>query len=478
MDKKWLWPFMIMFILLIVSLAGFWWKYAELQRGYEARFEEAKNGEGGKQLNKVQKAYDIISSNYVDPVDKKKLTEGAIKGMLAELKDPYSIYMDEETSSQFEQTLDSSFQGIGAEISVMDGEFVIVSPFKNSPAEKAGLKPGDVIVKVDKKAVDGLELYDVVSLIRGKKGSKVEVEIKRKGVDHSVTFNVVRDEIPVDTVHSKLKKIHDKKMGYIQVTSFSEHTAEDFKKAVSKLEDKGMEGLLIDVRGNPGGLLTSVEEMLRLFVTDEKPYIQIQERSGKKNEFYSTLKKEKEYPIAILTDGGSASASEIFAGAMNEAEGYPIIGEKTFGKGTVQQPVPMGDGSHIKLTFFKWLTPNGTWVHKKGIKPTMEISQPDYFHLQPIVVTSTLKQDMNNKQIKVVQKMLDGIGFAPGRTDGYYNEMTKKAVQAFQRINHLKPTGEVDKKTAGKLQEAVTKKIKDEKQDKQLQTGYSWLASQ
>ncbi|QFK72843.1 PDZ domain-containing protein [Pradoshia sp. D12] len=478
MKNKWYWLFSVAIFLLVVTIAGLWWKYVTLENTLESKNQKENQADSWPQFDKVRQAYDIITSNYVERIDGGQLTEGAIKGMLGELKDPYSVYMDEETSSQFQQTLDSRFQGIGAEISFMDGKFIIVSPFKNSPAERSGIKPGDEIIRIDSKDVKGLELYDVVSLIRGKIGTKVTIDIKRNGNDQPITFLVERDEIPIETIHTAIKKVRDKKIGYIQITSFSEETAEDFLEDLKGLEEDKVDGLLIDVRGNPGGLLTSVQEILEVFVTNEHPYIQIQERNGKKNKFFSTLKSEKEYPIAVLINKGSASASEIFAGAMQEAEGYPLIGEKTFGKGTVQQPVSMGDGSTIKLTFYKWLTPNGTWIHKKGIAPTMSVHQDSYYTLQPLVVTEDLRKDMNNKQVKTLQQMLEGLGYAPGRTDGYFSSKTEKAVLAFQRMHKLPVTGSVDQDVAAKLQQAVVDKIKDEKNDRQLQTGLSWLAQQ
>lgn len=190
------------------------------------------------------------------------------------------------------------------------------------------------------------------------------MEIKRAGVANPLEFNMVRAEIPLDTVFSSIKEVAGEQIGYIELTTFSENTATDFKKQMKELEKKGIEGLVIDVRGNPGGLLSSVETILGEFITKEKPYLQIAERTGETQSFFTSLKKAKDYPIAVLTDKGSASASEILAGAMQEAGGYPLVGEKTFGKGTVQQAVPMGDGSKIKLTLYKWLTPSGNWIHK------------------------------------------------------------------------------------------------------------------
>lgn len=427
-------------------------------------------------LEKMDQAYELILSRYVEKVDRKKLAEGAIQGMLSVLKDPYSIYMDKETAKQFTQTLDSSFEGIGAEVGMNEGKIVIVAPFKNSPAEKAGLKQNDQILKVDGESVEGLDLNKATIKIRGKKGTTVQLEIARQGLKNPLTIDVKRDEIPLETVHASVKKQDGKKIGYMEITSFSENTAEDFKKELSALEDKQIKGLILDVRGNPGGYLTSVRDILKEFVPKDKPLVQIEHRNGEKERFFSTLTEKKNYPIAVLVNKGSASAAEILAGSLQEADGYPLVGETTFGKGTVQQAVPMGDGSNIKLTLFKWLTPDGHWIHKKGIKPDVAIKQPEIFNTHPLQVEAALKEDMNNEQIKNAQEILKGLGFAPGRTDGYFSAETTVAVKGFQQNNGFEPTGKIDSKTAAKLEETAIKEMKKEKNDLQLQTALRLIA--
>ncbi len=234
--------------------------------------------------------------------------------------------------------------------------------------------------------------------------------------------------------------------------------------------------MVIDVRGNPGGLLESVEDILKQFVSNEKPYMQIEKRNGERDKFYTSLKKDKPYPVAVLIDKGSASASEILAGALKESEEYTLIGEKTFGKGTVQQAVPMGDGSNIKLTLFKWLTPDGNWIHKKGIHPTIEVKQTDLFHTHPIQLEEPLEKDMNNEQVKNAQIILKGLGYEPGRTDGYFSESTEITVKAFQQENQLKMDGKIDEQTAAKLEQAVINELKKEEKDIQLQAAIKYVA--
>ncbi|KSU87671.1 MULTISPECIES: S41 family peptidase [Priestia] len=431
------------------------------------------NGE----FDKIKQAYDLISSQYYKDVDEKKLLEGAIQGMVQTLDDPHSSYMNKETAKQFEQSLDSSFEGIGAEVSMVDGKVTIVAPFKESPAEKAGLKPNDQILKIDGKSIEGLELYDAVLKIRGEKGSTVKLDIQRPGVKDMMKVDVVRDEIPIETVYSSVKKVNDKSIGYMEITSFSESTQDEFKKQLKELEKKNIEGLVLDVRGNPGGYLQSVEKMLEELVTGDKPYVQIEERDGDRQTVKSSLKEPKDYPIVGLIDGGSASASEILAGALKEAGGYDIVGEKSYGKGTVQQAVPMEDGSNLKLTFYKWLTPDGNWINEKGVNPTVEVKQPDYYYTNPIQVTKTLKFDMTDDQIKNAQQMLKGLGFEPGRTDGYFGKETETAVKAFQKTNDQKVTGEIDEDTAALLQTKLLEKIKSKEDDRQLETALK-LASE
>lgn len=429
-------------------------------------------------LEKMTKAFQLIKGNYVEEVKDEQLVEGAIQGMLAILDDPYSVYMNKEKAEQFNQTLDSSFEGIGAEISVVDGKIVIVSPFKDSPAEKAGIKPNDQILKINGESIEGLDLYETTVKIRGKKGTIVKLELSRQGLKEPITVHVKRDEIPQITVYSDVKEEYGKRIGYLEITSFSKETASEFKKQLKELEKKDIEGLVIDVRGNPGGLLESVEDILKEFVSKEKPYLQIEKRNGEREPFYTSLNKDKPYPVAILIDKGSASASEILAGAMQEAEGHSLIGEPTFGKGTVQQAVPMGDGSNIKLTLFKWLTPDGNWIHQKGIKPDVVVKQTDLFHSHPIQLTEPLEKDMNNEQVKNAQVILKGLGYEPGRTDGYFNESTETTVKAFQQEHDLDVNGKIDEKTAAKLEQAVMDELKKEKNDIQMQAAIKYVAQQ
>lgn len=426
-------------------------------------------------LEKVAQVYQLIQEAYVENVESEQLIQGAIQGMIGTLKDPYSVYMDKETAEQFNENLDSSFEGIGAQVTIDNGKLVIVAPIKNTPAEKAGLKPRDQIIKIDGESLEGLDLYEATTKIRGEKGTVVTLEIMRPGAGKSFQVELTREEVPILTVFSDIKESNGKKIGYLEITSFSEGTAQDFRNELLKLEEEKIEGLIIDVRGNPGGMLQSVEDILQQLVTDKKPYVQIEERNGNKNPYFSNLKQRKPYPITVLIDEGSASASEILAGALKEVEGYHLVGVRTFGKGTVQQAIPLEDGSNVKLTMFKWLTPDGNWIHEKGIEPTIEVKQPEYFYAHSLNVAKELVRDMNSEEVKIAQQLLSGLGYGTKRTDGYFDGQTERAVKAFQSVEKIPVTGKIDRKTAARLEEAVMKQIEDERNDLQLQVSLKTL---
>jgi len=418
-------------------------------------------------LSKVMQAYTVIQDNYLEGADQQQLIEGAVQGMLQTLDDPYSVYMDQETMEKFNEQIESSFEGIGAEVSMVDGRVTIVAPIKDSPAEKAGLKPNDQILKVDDENIEGLDLYDAVSKIRGEQGSEVTLEILRPGASNTITVELIRDDIPLETVYTETRDVDGKKAGVIEITSFSEKTADRFKDELTKLEEEGIEGLVIDVRGNPGGLLPSIQQILKNFITEDTPYMQIEDGNGNRERYFSKLKNGKDYPISILIDEGSASASEILAVSMKEVGNAEIVGATSYGKGTVQQTVSMGDGSTIKLTLYKWLSPEGNWIHEKGVEPTIEVKQPAYFYVNPIQVEETYSYNDSDDNIASTQIMLKGLGYNPNREDGYFNRTTQTALEQYQADNGLEVTGELTEETAQKLQTSVIEKIRSGEDDTQ-----------
>lgn len=241
---------------------------------------------GDSKFDKLNKAYEQIKSDYYQKTDDDKLVDGAIKGMIQSLDDPYSTYMDQEQAKSFDETISASFEGIGAQVEEKDGEILIVSPIKGSPAEKAGIKPRDQIIKVNGKSVKGMNVNEAVALIRGKKGTKVKLELNRAGVGN-IDLSIKRDTIPVETVYSEMK---DNNIGEIQITSFSETTAKELTDAIDSLEKKGAKGYILDLRGNPGGLMEQAITMSNLFIDKGKNIMQVEYKNGSKE----VMKAEKE----------------------------------------------------------------------------------------------------------------------------------------------------------------------------------------
>lgn len=416
------------------------------------------------EFQKLFNAYDELGTSYYKDVDQDALVNGAVKGMIDALGDPYSDYMVKEEATQFNDSISSSFDGIGAEIQEQDGQIIIVSPIKNSPAEKAGLLPNDIIKTVNGKSIAGKTATEAVQKIRGKKGSKVTLQYQR-GKDAKLhTLTLVRAEIPIETVYAKMTK---NKIAHIQITSFAEETYQELLEKLDEMEDKNMKGLIIDVRQDPGGILTTAISIASLFVKTGEPVMQIEYKDGKKEVINSQDGRKVSVPTTVLIDGGSASASEILAAALSEKANVKLVGEKSFGKGTMQTAKSLTDGSTLKYTTGKWLTPDGNWIHKKGIKPDYAVSYPSYASLPYLDSSKTMKLTDVSEQVKVAEKMLKALGYNPGTVDGLYDEYTAYAVSRFQENEKITIDGVLTGKTTDKLQTELRKQLKEE--DPQLE---------
>lgn len=416
------------------------------------------------EFNKLYTAYDTLKSGYYKGVNQSKLINGAIDGMVKSLDDPYSVYMSNAEAKSFNSSISSSFEGIGAEIQEKDGHIVIVSPIKGSPAEKAGLKPNDIIVAVNGKNLQGMDSTQAVTLIRGKKGTTVDLTIQRPGTAAPVNMPIIRDEIPIETVYGEM--VGDG-IAKVQITSFSTNTSKELVKTLNDLQKQGMKGLVLDLRQNPGGLLDQAVTISSMFVPKGKVIVKEEDRNGKITEIPSENKGNPSLPLVVLIDKGSASASEILSAAVKESAGVPLIGEKSFGKGTVQTVQDFSDGSNLKLTIAKWLTPNGNWIHKKGIQPDYAVALPDYASLSIINPDKALSLSNVSTDVQTAQKMLKAVGFDPGREDGFFDDKTKAAVVAFQTAQKLPADGVLKGNSTLKLMDLLREKIKTN--DTQLQ---------
>ena len=419
------------------------------------------------EFSKLYTAYDTLKNSYFEDVEQEDLINGAINGMVQALDDPYSDYMDTKEAKNFHESISSSFEGIGAEIQELDGFIQIVSPIKESPAEKAGLKPNDKVISVDGKSIQGMSATEAVLLIRGEKGSTVTLSIERPGMVEPMDVSIVRDTIPIETVYGEMIE-GEEGIAKVQLTSFSENTTKELINTLNELESQGMKGLVLDLRQNPGGLLDQAIAIASLFLPDNEMILQIEDREGNRQEIKSSSSHSNpDVPLVVIVDKGSASASEILAGAFKESGNITLVGEKTFGKGTVQRAQDFKDGSNLKFTTEKWLTPKGNWIHKKGITPDVEVALPDYASLTLINPESELKLSTSSTEVQTAQKMLKVIGFDPGREDGFFDEKTEQAVKDFQVKEKMDATGILTGESTTRLMQSLRELVQSN--DTQLQ---------
>ncbi|AJD91224.1 peptidase S41 [Jeotgalibacillus malaysiensis] len=422
------------------------------------------------EFNKLYEAYDTIQEDYFLEYEEEDLINGAINGMVDALGDPYSDYMNQEETAQFNENITSSFQGIGAEIQSMNDLITVVSPIKGSPAERAGILPNDQILAVDGESIQGMSASEAVMLIRGEKGTDVTLTIQRPGADETIEVTITRDDIPLETVYYEM---NDQNVATVQLTSFSETTFDELTEALQDLESQGMEALVLDLRQNPGGLLPQAISISNLFVPAGETIVQIEESNGEKQVITAQEGDKVEVPTAVVIDEGSASASEIVAAAVNETADIPLFGKNTFGKGTVQTAEDFSDSSNIKITTARWLTPNDNWVHEEGVAPTTEVDMPEYASLPYLNIDSNLEESMLSEDIRVAEQMLNALGLNPGNIDGLFDEETVSAVESYQEENELEVTGIIDPETASSIMLSLREQL--EENDPQVNSAIDYL---
>ena len=315
---------------------------------------------------KFFRALQIVTSRYVEPVAMDTLMAGAVKGMVNSLGDPHSIYMDAKMYKEFMIETEGSFGGVGIVIGAKDKLLTVVSPIEGTPGEKAGIKSGDQIAKIDGVDTKDMALDEAVSKIRGAEGSTVTLSIRR-GSEPIKDYMLTRSSIQIKTVSGKM--LPDQ-IGYIRISMFNENTGSDLAKKYQELEKEGMKSVVLDLRDNPGGLLQESVKVSNLFVP-KGPVVSVVTRDGQREVHLSTLEAIK-YPVAVLVNGGSASASEIVAGAIQDTGSGTLVGTKTYGKGSVQTVLRL-DGGAIKLTIAKYLTPNDRSINGIGIEPDINV---------------------------------------------------------------------------------------------------------
>jgi len=356
----------------IAFVAGFYFHELMFQQYYKVAYSI-----DNIDFSLVKKAWDQVTMNYVDQskIDKQAMTYGAVEGMVKAIGDPYTEFFDPTEAKKLEQDISGSFEGIGLQLGVKNKQITSVSPIKGTPAEKAGLKPGDVIIAVDKKATADISIDEVVNMIRGPKGTKVVLTITRPGMDGTKDIEITRAVITVPSMAWEIKTTPDgKKIAHITLYQFSDTIYQDFQKATFDIMNSGAQGIVLDMRNNPGGLVNQATDIAGWFLDKNALILSEQDKDGNKTELKSNGPSNfVSYPLVVLVNEGSASASEIMAGALKDDRKALIVGKTSFGKGTVQKIVDFDDGSSLKVTIAKWYTPSGVRIQDTGIKPDIDV---------------------------------------------------------------------------------------------------------
>jgi carboxyl-terminal processing protease len=448
--------------------------------------KQSKSDNEREEFRVINELHDLIEQESVYDVTSDKLVEGALKGMANAINDPYSTYYTEQEAALHKQTLASERIGIGVELSQTEGKIIVIAPVKGSPADKAGIRPLDQLIQVDDTRLEGKSMGDVIKLMQGKEGEKLTLVLYRPSIDQHVKVSVKRERLKNETVHSEIIEVEGTKVGYITVTLFGEETANEWKKALDNVIAKEAEALIIDLRNNPGGYLHSVAQMLSFFEPNEKIFAHMQNHEGA-TEALKTKKMEqlKEYekklrtlPITIIQNEGSASASEVFAGALQEWKRGIIIGVTSFGKGTVQQSWQLENGGELKLSTNKWLTPSKRWIHHVGIVPDVEVVQHPLYSVETKLLKGRFVAGEFGEEVAYSQLVLKELGYGITRTDGFFDMDTGEAVSQFRKQHDLEKGRHIDELFFTELTTQLQAFKESQLNDIQLQMAISYVMHQ
>ena len=345
--------------------------------------QEYRGEKVSSSLQELITVYNNIVDDYYKKIDERDLVDAAIDGMLSSLKDPYSMYMEGENAQIFNETVDGSYLGIGITITMdVDGNILIASVVEDSPADKSKNKSGDYLVKIGNQSLEGLQFDEVSTIIKESKNKTLDITLRRNGEEF--IKSVKPDTIDFISVKSKVYSLNNGNAGYISISTFAANTYQQFKEQLTAIEKKNINSLIIDVRSNPGGHLSQTRDILELFMPKNSVLYQVKVKNDI-NKIKDNTKKDRDYPVVILTNSSSASASEILAAAFRDSySDTTIIGETTYGKGTVQTSYTLSDGTSVKYTTEKWLTPKGKWIDGKGITPDILVQLTEEYLSNPV----------------------------------------------------------------------------------------------
>ena len=408
----------------------------------------------------IARVYHAIKYNYIEDIDKKTLLQGALKGMVNATEDPYSEFLTEMESQEYDETVEGSFEGVGIQFMPQDGLMTVISAVDGTPAFEAGIQPNDILLKADGKELIDLTTSEVLELIRGPKGEEVTLTIQR--ADQTFDVTLIRDEIPIITVTGDIDK-DTADIAHIKIMQFNGTTYEELKDTIESMRNKGAKRFVFDLRYNPGGLLDQALSISNMFLNDGQTIMQVQDVHS---EPFAYEAKDADYgdfqvtePFVLLMNGGSASASEILAGAIKENTDAPLVGVTSFGKGTVQT---IGDSSYLgelKLTHAKWLTPKGLWIHDTGIEPSVTVEPEKIESVIHLDSSTPIKKGEASLQTESLGIMLEGLGYLDN-PKAYFDEAMEKAVKDFQSKEGIETTGIVEGKTTQLLLDQVQEYFK------------------
>ncbi|HOY65701.1 MAG TPA: S41 family peptidase [Candidatus Ozemobacteraceae bacterium] len=376
-------PFIALLIVLVAGAAG----------------ASSTNITYFKSVDLIRKVMELIKSDYVDEnIDEQKLIYGAIEGMLGTLDDPYTRFMEPKSFKEMQTETQGEFGGLGIVITVKNKVLTVISPIEDTPAFRAGIKAGDMILKIDGKDVADIALHDAVKLLRGPEGTKVTINVIREGDKEAKDYTLIREIIKIPSIKFWVIKPN---IGYIRLTQFIQTSAEDLEKAMIALEKEKVSSIILDLRNNPGGLLTAAVEVGRKFIP-KGDIVSIKGRDGEKSTYSSFFQSHPMLPLVVLINEGSASASEIVAGAIKDNKRGLLVGRKSFGKGSVQTVISLNDGSAMALTTALYYTPSGVNIHKKGIEPDIDVELPKLTEADREEITKAIEAE--EKQQKLADK--------------------------------------------------------------------------
>lgn len=478
-------------LLLGGSLTGFYLGFTSAPDGY--------TGDTNVTDATILEIMDLLETNHYSQPEKDQLLEGMLEGLVSSIDDPYTTYFDYDEYKSYSDAFTESYVGIGVTISSREDYLVVEEVRNDGPADDAGMITNDLIIDVDGVDIKGMNFYDVRDLIVGEVGTKVTLGLVRSGYTDVIYLEMTRAVIDSPTVQYQVIENNGKNIGYIEVSTFGDETADNFSAAITALETQGIDGLVVDLRNNGGGHLSAVLSMLQEFLVDDGNYMFSTEHYSNGelfiSEYDANRSEKREYDIVTLVNGNSASASEVFASSMQEQGDYKIIGETTFGKGSMQTDqyiestctkttigtLDCSEADRLHLSIGKWFTSDHNWVHfdggSDGITPDIEVLPSDNELLFKLFLLNdeTIEFDTVDSRVVIIQKVLVIMGYDV-RIDGYFDTATLNAIKDVQTLNVLTNDGIVNNETMKILNDALDTYKKDIHNDTQLTEAVEYLS--